>query len=122
MVRLQVNLEEYTVHFVPQVLLTYNFVPPGTNIYIQLEGIFFSCWMSDHSYRTQSGGRADWVLSSVYPEYGYGLLPRFRAFPDMIYSLRQATVLELACPEKVLGKAALLIFSMCFPTFIYMVF
>lgn len=38
----------------------------------------------------------------VYPESGYGLLPCFDAFPDIIHCLRQTIVFRLICPEKVL--------------------
>lgn len=40
---------------------------------------------------------------SVYPEYGYGLLPCFHTFPDIINSICQATVFKFVYPEKVLG-------------------
>lgn len=41
---------------------------------------------------------------TVYPEYGYDLLPSFHSFPDTIYSTHQEIVSKLVRPENVLGK------------------
>ena len=43
------------VHFVPWIVLEHDFVPPVANIYIQFLRHAYSCCMSEHSYRTQSG-------------------------------------------------------------------
>ena len=43
------------VHFVPWIVLGHDFVPSVTNIYVQFIRHVYSCWISDHSYRTQSG-------------------------------------------------------------------
>ena len=40
----------------------------------------------------------------AYPESVYGVLLCFHAFPDIIYSMCQAIVFKLVCPEKVLAK------------------
>ena len=52
------------------------------------------------------------------PWSGYGLLSSFCAFPDIIYSI----YLNCCIIRKYWKKAALLIFSMCLLSFIYMVF
>lgn len=44
-------------HFVPWIVLGCDLMPSVTDIYIQLIRQVRSCWMSDHSYRTQSGQR-----------------------------------------------------------------
>lgn len=43
------------VHFVLWIALGHDFVPLVTNIYIQIIRHAYSCWVSDHSYKTQSG-------------------------------------------------------------------
>lgn len=43
------------VSFVPRVVLGCDFVPPVLSIYIQFTRNVYPCWMSEHSYRTQSG-------------------------------------------------------------------
>ena len=45
------------VHFVPWTVLGRDFVPPVTNIYIQFTRHVYLCWMSEQSYRAQSGER-----------------------------------------------------------------
>lgn len=43
------------VRFVYRIVLECNFVPPVFNIYIQLIRQVYSHWMSEQSYRIQSG-------------------------------------------------------------------
>lgn len=61
-----------------------------------LQDLFFSCWMSEHSYRTQSVLVVLSVLSSACAASGYGLQPCFHASPDRIYRTCQALVLKLS--------------------------
>ena len=42
-------------HLVPWIVLGRDSMPTVTNIYIQFIRQAYSCWMSEHSYRTQSG-------------------------------------------------------------------
>lgn len=42
------------VSSVPWIVLGCEFVPLETNIYFQPIRVIYSCWMSEHSYRTQS--------------------------------------------------------------------
>lgn len=92
----------------PWVVLGCDFMTPLLDTYISLIRHAYSCQMSEHSYRTQSehidpiSERMHWVFS--VPEPGHGLLPGFHAFPGIIYSMCQATVLKLLCPEKAAGK------------------
>ena len=43
------------VYFIPCIVPGCNFMPPVTNIHIQIIRHVYSCWISEHSYRTQSG-------------------------------------------------------------------
>lgn len=74
------------------------------SIYTQFIRYVYSCQVSAHSYGTPSGERLCWVLSSVHPESGYGLLPCDHAFPDIIFSVFKFL-------EKVLGKGYCLTIS-----------
>lgn len=50
-----------------------DFVPPATNICIQLTICVFSCWVSEHSYRIHPRERIYWVLASMYADSRHGL-------------------------------------------------
>lgn len=50
-----------------------DFVPPATNICIQLTRCVFSCWMSEHSYRIHPCERICWVLVSMHTDSRHGL-------------------------------------------------
>lgn len=41
--------------FVSWIVLEFDFMPPVTNIYSQFIRCVYFCWISEHSYRTQSG-------------------------------------------------------------------
>lgn len=72
--------------------------------------------MSEYSYRTQSG---------QYPESS--MASAFCAFPDIIYSMCQATVFSYCLPRKSRERAALLILVYaywnlftCFPDHVFL--
>lgn len=100
------------VHSILWIVLGCDFMPPKTNICIQFINVNSSC-MSDQSYKAQSGQCAlNLHMASALLSY----------FLDIIYRMCQAVMFQLFCPEKVLEKAALVIFSMCLLEFIYMFF
>lgn len=45
------------------------------------------------------------MLSSVFSESGHDLLPCFNAFLDIIYTMCQAIVFKLVCPQNILEKS-----------------
>lgn len=94
----------------------YDVMPPVLNIYTPFIRHACSCWVSDHSHRTQSGKN---MLSAVLgaPDWVWPL-PRLCAFPDIIYGTCQA-LFKLLCPEKVLGIGCY-VDSLCLLAFIYM--
>ena len=53
--------------FISWIILGRGFVFPVLKIYIQFIRHIYSCWIAEHSYRTQSG--------QVYPESVHDLLP-----------------------------------------------
>lgn len=91
------------VHLVPRIALGHGFAPPVSNIYIQFIRRVYSPWMSEHSYRTQSGEGVRRMLSSVCPESGHGLC-LLSCFLIKTYSTCQTIVFKLIHPEKVRGK------------------
>lgn len=60
------------------------------------------------------------VYAKSCPQWAIYLLPCYLASPEMIYSVCQATVFNLVCPEKIWESAALLIFNRCLLAFILM--
>ena len=91
------------VHFVPWIVLGCDFCAPATNISTQFTRHVYSCWVSEHSYRTQSGERAE--LSAVVGVPWIWIWPSalLHAFPERISSTCQVIVFRLVCPENVLG-------------------
>lgn len=70
------------MHFVPWIVLGGDFRAPMTNICIQFIRYVYSCQMLEHNCKNP--------IWPVYPEYAFGLLPCFLAFPDMIHNMWQA--------------------------------
>lgn len=91
------------VSSVPWIVLGCEFVPLETNIYFQPIRVIYSCWMSEHSCRTQSDH------CTLNLDIAFCL-----AFPDTIQSICQAIAFKLVYPETLLGKGYLLIFQYVF--------
>ena len=56
----------------------------------------YSCWLSEHVYKTQSG------QCTLYLDMTFYLA--FIAFPDVTCTTCQEVVFKLLCPEKILEK------------------
>lgn len=100
------------VHFVACIVLRCDFMPLVTNIDIQFVRLVI----------VECQTKSIEPNPVTTPESEYGLLSFFCAFPDIIYRMYQTMVFKLVCPEKDLGRAALLIVSICLLMFIYMCF
>lgn len=99
-------------------LVPWWFLPPETNICIQFIRCFFLL-DARTCYRSQSAERVCWMLSSVWPESGCSLLPRFHAFSrENVWYL----CLNWSVLRKLWEKTSVFIFSMCLLMFISMVF
>lgn len=74
------------------------------------------------SYRTQYSERMCWMLSSVYLESGYDLLPCICGFPDRIYRICLEIVFNWSVLRTFWKRAAQKLFSMCLLEFTYISF
>lgn len=92
----EIGREYFTqMHLVTRFVFAYSFKPPATKIYIIFVRFVFVV-VGCHDIPKE--------FNLVYPESGYGLLPCFYSFPDIIYNRCQATVFKLVCPAKVVLK------------------
>lgn len=92
------------VHFISLIVIACNFVPPVRNIQVQFISLVYSCWMTEHNCRIQSGQCTLKLVISFCLAF---LLFFFVFFPSIIYSAYskyQAIVFKSVCSETVHRK------------------